>query len=72
MTQKNAVAKRLEEANDELFALLVEVHDARETLQTIVTWAGFSFLPEEARLARQAMDALAALEFSLKTLHEGE
>ncbi|HOF24596.1 MAG TPA: hypothetical protein PLX91_11260 [Thermotogota bacterium] len=72
MTQKNAVAKRLEAANDELFALLVEVHDARETIQTIANWAGVSFSQHEAGLARKAMDALAELEFSLKTFHEGE
>lgn len=70
MTQKNAVTKRLDEANDELFALLVEVHTARETIQAIANWAGVSFSRYEAGLAQKAMDALAWLEVSLKTFHE--
>ncbi len=70
MTQKNAVTKRLEEADDELFALLVEVHGARETIRAIANWAGVSFSQHEAGLAQKAMDALAGLEFSLKTFHE--
>ena len=70
MTQKNAITKRLEEADDELFALLLEVHAARETVQTITKWAGFSFSPLETTQAQKALDALAALEWSLRTFHE--